>query len=151
MKTHMRKEIPITGPKLITWELPYAIPFSDVDHAGIVFFPRVFTYTHLAYEAWYNDVVGELFSETFQAGGAATPVVSAEASFQYPMRHGDKIILDLHCERVGNRSFTLIYRIYDADARNRCVIRITHATISYTSFEPVDIPKQLRAALSSTS
>jgi len=148
--THERKVIPITGQKLITWKLPYAIPFSDVDHAGIVFFPRVFTYTHLAYEAWYNNAVGELFSETFQAGGAATPVVSAEASFQVPMRHGDEIILDVHCERTGTRSFTLVYRIYDAEARDRCVIRITHATISYTTFESVDIPDRLRAALSST-
>jgi 4-hydroxybenzoyl-CoA thioesterase len=141
----------LTGHKLSTWPLPYAIPFSDVDHAGIVFFPRVFTYTHLAYEAWYNEWVGQLFPESFLEGGAATPVVSAEASFQIPMRHGDHIILDVHCEHVGTRSFVLGYRIYDADDRQRCVIRITHATIAYSTFQPEDIPDTLRNALNRQS
>jgi 4-hydroxybenzoyl-CoA thioesterase len=138
----------LVGPELMTWPLPYSVPFSDVDHAGIVFFPRVFTYCHLAYEAWYHTAMSEPFSTTFQSGGVATPVVATDATFESPMRHGDHIVLNIHGERIGNRSFTLGYRISGTDGVYRCTIRVTHAAVSYPTFAGIELPESFRTALS---
>ncbi len=137
----------IVGPRLMTWTLPYRIPFSDVDHAGIVFFARVFTYCHLAFEQLYFASVGEPVSTLFTVRGYATPVVATDATFLRPMRHGDAIVIDLHAERVGTCSYTLGFRFKGEAGDERCVARVTHATVAWPDFRSIPIPDELRKAL----
>ncbi len=134
------------------WPFPLPVPFSDVDHAGIVFFARVFGYCHLAFEEWYFQSLHETFDKAFVAHGYGTPVVRTEASYVSPMRHGDRFSIHVHAEQVGLRSFTLGYRLFGMNAggediRHLSDVRITHAAVNLREFGSMELPDALRKAL----
>lgn len=138
----------LTGPRLMSWTLPYRIPFSDVDHAGIVFYAHIFTYCHLAFEHLYLEAVGEPISTIFTRRGYATPVVATEAVFRRPMRHGDTIVIDVHAEHVGTSAFTLGFLFKGEAGEERCTARVTHAAIAWPGFTKIPIPDDLGLVLS---
>jgi len=136
------------GQILFDWPLPFAVPHSDVDHAGIVFYARVHTWCHIAYEEWYTAALGVPFPTMFTERGFGTPVVSSHTEYYRPIRHGERLQLVIHCERLGQKSFSLAFAIRDLTGATRAVVRVTHATIKFPEFEAMLVPEDLRDALS---
>ena len=136
------------GKLLFDWALPFRVPHSDVDHAGIVFYARLHTWSHIAYEEWYAAALGEPVPMMFTTRGFGTPVVSSHTEYFQPIRHGEQLKLAIHCERLGNKSFTLAFAIRDLNDEMRAVVRVPHATVKFPELKAISIPDELRAALS---
>jgi len=124
------------------------VHFGDVDHAGILYYPKLFHYAHLAYEDFLRKLPSWSLPSCFNLQGVGTPVVSAEASFHGPLAHGEKIAIEVVVERVGQRSFTLGFRLCDdASMSVRARIRVIHAIVSQATFQSIPIPDELREFL----
>jgi len=124
------------------------VHFGDVDHAGILYYPRMFHYAHLAYEDWLRTCPGWSLPDCFHYQKIGTPVVSTEAGFHGPLAHGERVLVELVVERVGSRSFTLGFRLCDEDSGAvRARIRVVHAMVSLETFQSIEIPTELRTFL----
>ena len=125
------------------------VQFGDVDHAGILYYPKMFHYAHLAYEDYLRGLPGWSLPDCFNLQHIGTPVVSTESTFLGPLAHGEKVAVEVVVERVGQRSFTLAFRLCDADSMAvRARIRVVHAIVSLETFQSIPIPEPLRNYLS---
>jgi len=96
----------------------YATPvrFSDIDHAGIVYYPRFFHLFHLAFEELWRARIGpRAYSELIDREHVGFPCVRAECDFKAPLRFGDTAEIEVSVTRLGARSITFRYRVYRAE------------------------------------
>lgn len=95
----------------------YATPvrFADIDHAGIVYYPRFFNFFHIAFEELWRARIGpRAYSELLDRDRVGFPAVRAECAFMAPLRFGDTAEIELTIARLGEKSITFRYRIYRA-------------------------------------
>lgn len=87
------------------------VPFGHTDHAGMVYYPRVFHYFHLAYEDFFHEQLKLPFDQFFTQRGVGAPIVHCESEFKGPMRHGDLIEVQARILRRSERSWTWRFEI----------------------------------------
>ncbi len=103
------------------------VRLRHTDAAGVLFFAEQLALAHEAYEAFLDE--HGLSVAALLASGAGVPIVSCEASFEAPVRVGDRLTFTIVAERVGETSFTLTYGIdRDKVPVGRC--RTVHVSIS---------------------
>lgn len=95
------------------FELP--VRFADVDHAGIVYYPRFFHYFHLAFEELFRARMGaRAYVDLLDRDRVGFPAVHAEADYRAPLRFGDTARIELTVAKLGNTSVTFAYRVLRA-------------------------------------
>ena len=87
------------------------IRFHETDAAGVVYFARLLTLCHEAYEAALATVDIDLRAFFSAAGGVAVPIVHTEADFYQPVRCGDAIAITLTPKQLSLHSFEITYTI----------------------------------------
>jgi 4-hydroxybenzoyl-CoA thioesterase len=95
----------------------HAMPvrFADVDHAGIVYYPRFFHFFHVAFEELWRARVGpHAYAELIDRDRVGFPAVRAECEFMAPLRFGDTAELEVTVARLGEKSITFRYRLFRA-------------------------------------
>jgi 4-hydroxybenzoyl-CoA thioesterase len=121
------------------------VRFGDVDHAGIVYYPRYFIYYHEAFEDFFNHN-GHPYNEVLDRRRIGFPTVHIETDYSAPLRYGDALDLELTVSRVGTKSATFRYTGYrHRDGVQACVADITVACVNLDSFEAMPFPDDLRA------
>ncbi len=91
-------------------ELP--VRFADVDHAGIVYYPRFFHFFHLAFEElWRARRGAAAYAALIAERRVGFPAVRAECTFVSPLRFGDIAEVELRLVRRGTTSLTFGYRV----------------------------------------
>jgi acyl-CoA thioesterase FadM len=85
------------------------VRLRHTDAAGVLFFAEQLALAHEAYEAFLDE--HDLSVGTLLASGSGVPIVSCEASYEAPVRVGDRLTFTVTAERVGETSFTLTYGI----------------------------------------
>ena len=85
-----------------------------MDHAGIVYFARVFHYFHLAYEDFFHSALGVPFQDFFEESGVLAPVVHTEADLKSPLLHGREYEIETWISRLGQKSWTFQFRVGEA-------------------------------------
>jgi 4-hydroxybenzoyl-CoA thioesterase len=89
------------------------VRFADVDHAGIVYYPRFFHYFHTAFEEFFRERLGSRsYVALLDEDRIGFPAVSAQCDYKAPLRFGDTMAIDVSIERMGERSITFRYRVY---------------------------------------
>ena len=83
------------------------VDFGDVDHAGILYYPRMFHFAHLAYEDFLRGSGEYSLPNCFRLHRLGTPVVSTRAQFLGPLAHGEQVEIEVIVCKLGKRSFTL--------------------------------------------
>src|SRR5688500_5556806 len=92
-----------------------AVRFADVDHAGIVYYPRFFHYFHIAFEELWRARIGpQAYSDIIDRDRIGFPAVRAECDFKSPLRFGDTAETEVTIPRLGQKSITFRYKIYRA-------------------------------------
>lgn len=97
----------------------YATPvrFADVDHAGIVYYPRFFHLFHVAFEELWRARIGpHAYRELLDRDRVGFPAVRAECTYQAPLRFGDTAEIEVSIARLGAKSITFRYRVFRAAA-----------------------------------
>ncbi|MCE9572987.1 MAG: acyl-CoA thioesterase [Deltaproteobacteria bacterium] len=91
------------------------VRFADVDHAGIVYYPRFFHLFHLAFEElWRSRLGARAYVELLDRDRVGFPAVRAECDYALPLRFGDTIEIELSVARLGRTSITFHYRVFKA-------------------------------------
>ncbi len=90
----------------------FDVRLHDVDHAGVMFFARLFVHAHDAYEAFMAHLGLDLCA--LVRTGERLPIVHASADYFQPLRHGEQITVALEIEVLGETSFTVAYVFHNA-------------------------------------
>lgn len=121
------------------------VRFGDVDHAGIVYYPRFFIYFHEAFEDFFEDN-GHRYPELLNRRRLGFPTVHIEADYKLPLRYGDALDVELSVPRVGGKSAVFRYVGYrHGDGQRACSAEITCACVGMDTFKAATIPDDLRA------
>lgn len=128
----------------------YATPvrFADVDHAGIVYYPRFFHLFHLAFEELWRARIGpRAYSELLDKERVGFPAVRAECEFHAPLRFGDTAEIEVTVSRLGAKSITFRYRIFRAaDERSRTLSAegtVICAVVDLARFVAIAVPEHV--------
>jgi 4-hydroxybenzoyl-CoA thioesterase len=124
------------------------IRFSDCDPAGIVFYPQYFVMLNGLVEDWFNDELGIGYAALIHERRIGLPTVRLEVDFLAVSRLGDHVELSLQVDRLGGRSLTLALDCTGADGVARMRMRQVLVTTSLVTHRAVDIPSDVRAAIS---
>jgi 4-hydroxybenzoyl-CoA thioesterase len=93
----------------------FPIRFADIDHAGIVYFPRFFHYFHVAFEEMWRERLGaRAYVSLLDDDRLGFPAVRAECDYRAPLRFGDVAEIELRVVKLGRTSVTFGYRVYRA-------------------------------------
>ena len=128
------------------------VRFADVDHAGIVYYPRFFHLFHVAFEElWRARMGARAYSELIDRDRVGFPAVRAECEFVAPLRFGDTAEIDVTIARMGAKSITFRYKIYRAaDERSRTLCaegQVVCAVVDLARFAAIAVPERVHAML----
>ncbi len=127
------------------------IRFSDCDPAGIVFYPQYFVMLNGLVEDWVDDPLGIGYRKLVIERRIGLPTVRLEADFRAVSHMGDRVVLALAVERLGGRSITLKLRCLGVEGDTRMELRQVIVTTSLVTHRAIDIPPDLRAAITQRS
>ncbi len=125
------------------------VRFSDIDHAGIVYYPRFFHMFHLAFEELWRARIGpKAYSELLDRDRIGFPAVKAECEFKSPLRFGDTAEIVLTVSRLGAKSITFRYRIYKQDGHVLAAEgSVVCAVVDLARFVATPVPERVVAML----
>jgi YbgC/YbaW family acyl-CoA thioester hydrolase len=130
------------------YETRIKVRFGDIDHAGIVYYPRIINYFHVAFEEFFSDRVGLPYHELLDDRKLGFPSVNVDVDFRETLAFGDLVRVEIQTIRMGESSLTLRYRIRKEGENAVCVeARITTVCVDMDTFKPVRIPNDLRTVL----
>ncbi|MBI4231100.1 MAG: acyl-CoA thioesterase [Planctomycetes bacterium] len=123
------------------------VRFGDIDRAGIVYYPRVLHYLHVAFEEFFARSVGIPYHRVIDRLRVGFPTVHLEADFLGPLHHGDSLRISLAVAAIGRTSVRFEYVIRRPGARTPAVrASLTAVSVDMRRFRPVPVPSALRRA-----
>ena len=135
--------VPILGPDVFTVERP--VRFAMCDPAGIMYFPNYFDLFNGLIEDWLAEL-GFGWAETIPNRRFTTPIVHASCDYLRPSRMGDRLHLAALLTRLGRRSLELSIPVWSGEEL-RARGRMVHVAISLETYQSLDWPDDLHAAL----
>ena len=128
-----------------TYSLP--VRFADVDHAGIVYYPRFFHYFHVAFEElWRTRMGAHAYRDLLDKERVGFPAVRSECDFHAPLRFGDTAEIELTIPRLGDKSIEFRYRV-TKDTALCAEGRVTCAVVDLAKFRAIPVPEAIRSLL----
>jgi 4-hydroxybenzoyl-CoA thioesterase len=129
--------------------MPYkttlAVRFGDVDKAGIVYYPRIFHYLHVALEDFFAGHVGIAYHRLIEEEQLGFPTVSDSTDFLNVLRYGDTLDIAVYVSRVGNSSATFEFRVYRTGSDD-LLVRSSQVKVAVRmdAWQKVEIPEKYR-------
>jgi len=119
--------------------------FKDCDSAGIIFFNKVFEYTHDNLED-LNRKLGT-WEIWFNSPEYAAPIVSCSSEFKSPIKLGQEILINVSDYKVGSKSIAFDFSITDSKAHVFALVSTTHVFLSKKTGKPCEIPPEIKSKL----
>jgi 4-hydroxybenzoyl-CoA thioesterase len=121
------------------------VRFADIDHAGIVYYPRFFHYFHLAFEELWRERMGATaYSELIDRDRIGFPAVRAECDYKAPLKFGDTADIEVTIPRLGTKSITFRYRVFRSADRALCAEgQVICAVVDLAKFVAVPVPERV--------
>lgn len=135
--------------------MPPAAPFaveeyvrwSDVDHAGIIFYGAYVRFFEMAETEMFR-AAGLPYSEFFDRLGIWLPRAHFDCDFEYPARLDDRLRVVAYVSRFGRTSLTLSFDVWHLESgRIAASAREVLVCTDRTTLRPVPIPPALRDPL----
>jgi 4-hydroxybenzoyl-CoA thioesterase len=125
--------------------------FSDIDNAGIVYYPRFVHYFHLALEEFFAAEMGIDYADVLHKRNLSLPTVHLESDFRRRLRYGDRISMEVRVIDIGKSSITWGYRGYRRNGEEQVVVEGQNVTVCVKTdtFEKIEVPGWLRQGLTS--
>jgi 4-hydroxybenzoyl-CoA thioesterase len=121
------------------------VRFGDIDHAGIVYYPRFLHYFHVALEEFFTVEVGSEYHTVINEERVGLPVVHLEIDFRSPLRFGDEIDVEVRGLDLGTTSVTWRYAVWKQDGSLAAEATIVTVSLDMDSFGKRPLPAWLRA------
>ncbi len=130
---------------------PIKVCFSDIDNAGIVYYPRFMHYFHLAMEEFFASEMGIEYADVLHKRNLSLPTVHLESDFRRRLRYGDRISMEVRVIDIGKSSITWGYRGYRGNGLEEMVVEGQNVTVCVKrdTFEKIEVPGWLRQGLTS--
>ena len=124
------------------------IRFGDIDHAGIVYYPRFLHYFHVALEEFFGQELGIEYPVLIDEHRIGLPTVHLETDWRRPLRYGDTIEVEVSVLKIGKTSITFGYRVFKQGKDKPWVVghNVT-VCMDMKNFKKKDIPDWLRQRL----
>ena len=126
------------------------VRFGDIDHAGIVYYPRFLHYFHVALEDFFTEQLGMSYPDIMNVRRLGFPSVHLEIDFHRPLRFGEEIEVEVHVDSIGTTSVRWLYLVYKrGEAAKVATGRITTVALDLDNFTKLPVPEWLREPLES--
>lgn len=135
----------IPKPPLHTYEL--LLNLHMVDASGTIFVGRAFEVAH-ACLAEFLAAANLGLDRMIRGEIEVAPIVHARCDFRAPTRVGERLVVELRCEKIGDTSFTLEFRAC-VNGEIRFIVSQVHVVIDAATKQPVSVPVAIRQALAS--
>ena len=124
------------------------IRFGDIDRAGIVYYPRVLHYFHVALEEFFSSELGIEYHTVIEKHRLGLPTVHLETDFSRPFSYGDDIEMEVAVLSMGRTSISFGYRGFKkGDSQPRIVGHNVTVCLNMDTFEKMEIPEWFRQML----
>jgi len=117
----------------------------DTDAAGFLFFGAQFRFAHEALEGFLEHL-GFPIAQLIRGRQVLFPVVHAEADYRTPLTVGDRLTVRVVVRALGERSFTIGYRLLLADGRDAGSVTTVHAALDPATGTSCQLPDAVRVA-----
>ncbi len=133
----------------MAFRTPIKVCFSDIDNAGIVYYPRFLHYFHLAMEEFFASALGIDYSDVLHQRNLSFPTVHVECNFRRRLRYGDHIDMEVRVIRIGRSSIRWGYKGYRIGDPEGMIVEGANVTVCVRTdtFEKIDVPDWLRQGL----
>ncbi|HKG13646.1 MAG TPA: thioesterase family protein [Pyrinomonadaceae bacterium] len=126
------------------------VRFGDCDPAGLVYYPVLFHYCHVAMEEFFAARCGVEYARLVSEGRIGFPTVNARAEFFEPLVYGDVAEIDVWASRVGRTSVTFEYRLRRARDSKLCAsATLVQVSMNLDERRAVPVPEHLRPVFES--
>ncbi len=140
--------VPMSRQDLSPGLFSYRVIFrhGQCDPAGIVYTPEFFNVFNWAVEDWFCTRLGIDYQDIVDSRRTGLGYVNASATFFSPCKMGESVDIFVVVERVGGKSYSLRLHAMKGDTE---ALRgyFTTVTTSLDTHRPVDIPQDIRDAL----
>lgn len=133
------------------FSVTFPVRFADVDHAGIVYYPRFYHYFHIAFEEFFRQRMGSgAYLDLISRRRIGFPAVRTECDYRAPLRFGDMVQVDVQIERLGGKSVRFRYRAFRAEGSRGPAGEVVAdglvicAVTDLAQFRAVEVPDDLR-------
>ena len=129
----------------MAYRMTLPVRFGDIDKAGIVYYPVIFHYLHVAQEEFFGEYVGMPYHRLIDEERIGFPTVSDSTQFYKPMKYGDALDIILHISRVGQSSVTFEYSIYRKGS-DQLLARSSQVKVAVDmgTWEKIEIPEKYK-------
>ncbi|MBD0370452.1 MAG: acyl-CoA thioesterase [Pyrinomonadaceae bacterium] len=86
------------------------VRFGDADPAGLVYYPVIFHYFHIALEEFFAECCGISYDRLIADERLGFPTVKSEAEFFVPLVYGDEVEITVSVSKIGTSSAVFEYR-----------------------------------------
>jgi 4-hydroxybenzoyl-CoA thioesterase len=125
------------------------VRFGDCDPAGLVYYPVIFHYCHVAMEEFFAERCGIAYHRLMVDERIGFPTVNVQAEFFVPLVYGDEAQIEVSVTRVGESSVTFEYSIRRALDAVLCARSINiHVSMNLETRRAVPIPERYRRIFS---
>lgn len=123
------------------------VRFGDADPAGLVYYPVIFHYFHIALEEFFGACCGIGYDRLIRDERLGFPTVRSEAEFFAPMIYGDEMDVEVIVSKIGRSSAVFEYRARRASDAVLCA-RSTNVQVcmNLDTRRAVHIPDKYREA-----
>jgi 4-hydroxybenzoyl-CoA thioesterase len=121
------------------------VRFGDCDPAGLVYYPVIFHYCHVAMEEFFAERCGIAYHKLMTDERIGFPTVNTQAEFFVPLVYGDEVDVEVSVSRVGQSSATFEYSIRRAQDGVLCARSTNiHVSMNLDTRRAVPIPERYR-------
>ena len=118
----------------------------DTDAAGFLFYGSQFRIAHAALEDFLAHL-GLPIGAILRGRDTLFPVVHAEADYRSPLTAGDRLTVRVGVRALGERSFSVAYRLVLPGGREAGSVLTVHAALETATDASRPLPEAVRAAL----
>jgi 4-hydroxybenzoyl-CoA thioesterase len=131
----------------MTFSTRIRVRFGDCDPAGLVYYPTIFHYCHVAMEEFFAARCGTAYDRLMREERVGFATVNVQAEFFAPLVYGDEAEVGVSVARVGRSSVTFVYEVKRAGDGTLCA-RSTqvHASMNLDTRSAVPVSDCLRSA-----
>jgi 4-hydroxybenzoyl-CoA thioesterase len=124
------------------------VRFGDCDPAGLVYYPVIFHYCHIAMEEFFAERCGIPYHKLMADERLGFPTVNTRAEFFVPLIYGDEADVGILISSTGRSSLTLEYAVKRGGDGVLCA-RATqvHVCMNLAERRSAPIPEKYRRAL----
>ena len=123
-----------------------SVRFGDCDPAGLVYYPVIFHYCHIAMEEFFAVRCGTSYARLMADERIGFPTVNIQSEFFVPLIYGDEAEIEVSVARVGESSVTFEYAVRRVLDNTLCARSVqVQVAMDLDTRRAVPIPERYRA------